>query len=189
MNIFNWNKTNPRICPKCKGERFVWKFHKYIPVDCSDFGTKEILEKYGVTIPENSRGRAVKAAVMVHPSPLMREELKAKGSILYDDDNGRSIAAIIVADETRELCDQCHGVGIVGVPALERLSENDRVFFILQDGSSGNIPAIDLVDLLKNRTNEEVDQLIFERLQVGKAIGSKRMEILGLQNREATVIS
>ncbi len=79
----------------------------------------------------------------------------------------------VIRGDTREICDRCRALGIIGVPALEKLTTEEAIWFVMQEGSPADIPANDLVELVKGRTTEQLNQLIAERLPAGKAIAKR----------------
>lgn len=85
----------------------------------------------------------------------------------------------------RKLCPSCRGTGIIGIPALERLTPM-QLFQFTQDGTPEGASGEKLLPWVKNLAPEKVDELINMRIRNGEQL-LPWLKNLNQENVEAVI--
>jgi hypothetical protein len=85
----------------------------------------------------------------------------------------------------RKLCTSCRGTGIIGIPALERLTPI-QLFQFTQDGTPEGASGEKLLPWLKNLAQEKVDEIINLRIRNGEQL-LPWLKNLNTENVEAVI--
>jgi len=93
--------------------------------------------------------------------------------VLCPDCNGSGVSWLQEIKEgekpefSRKLCTPCRGTGIIGIPALERLTPI-QLFQFIQDGTPEGASGEKLLPWLKNLAPEKIDEIISLRIRNGE---------------------